>query len=293
MCEIVSGTGEVGLSVNLQLGKPPTIEVSGQTINTIQREQLEDLLHGYDDLESRVRKYRPGPLDGVHLSDKDNLPGNLRGTFAKYGWLPAQLVLAAKSARIVNVTSQPVIVDDQLSYNPSDIDSEQAAEISASILNSVTRESHWDVSSTFTQTVSYEIGGDAYGGKVGGETSLSFTGGYGQSTGKTESVEIQTKGSVKALLKPHEAVLFQLSMALGTVNALVAYEARLQGGVFYHYSKPVNGHYLWYVPLSALYNASDLVKVQDESLNVKVYGHKKVIQSDPPAGWREKLESHS
>ena len=281
---------EVGLSVRLKLGKPPTIEVSGQTINVIKREQLDSLLHGYDDLEGRVRRYRPGPLDGVHLSDQDGLPGNLRGTFSKYGWTPAQLHLQAKSARIVDVTSQPVIVDDQLSYNPSDIDSEQSAEISAKVTNSVTRESHWDVSATVEQTVSYEIGGDAYGGKVGGSTSLSFTGGYGESTGKTESVEISTTGSVKALLKPHGAVLFQLSMALGTINAQVTYEARLQGGVFYHYGKRVDGHYLWYVPLSALYGAADLVKEQNESLSVKVYGHKKIIQSDPPAGWQEKLE---
>ena len=172
-----------------------------------------------------------------------------------YGWKPATLTHRAQDASIVAVTAQPVILADQLAENPSrEVDSTQKAEISRTVTNTVSREAHWDVSSTVEQTVSYEIGGDAVGGKVGGSTSLSFTAGYGESSGTSESVEVGSAAGVEAVLKPGEAVVFELGITSGRIEAQVTYAVQLTGGVFVHYGKKKGGHYFWYLPLARLYD---------------------------------------
>ena len=184
------------------------------------------------------------------------------------------------------VTSQPVILADQLAENSSHQASTQKAEISRTVTNTVSREAHWDVSSTVEQTVSYEIvsyeiGGDAAGGKVGGSTSLSFTAGYGESTGTSESVEVSSAAGVEALLQPGQAVVFELGITSGRIEAQVTYAVRLTGGVFVHYGKKKGGHYFWYVPLAQLYDRSTLDQRQRESLKVDFYAHARTTQRDP------------
>lgn len=221
-----------------------------------------------------------GRPNGVHLSD-DGLSGKLRETFDRSGWQPATLTHQAQDAGIVAVTSQPVILADQLAENPSSKDSIQKAEISRTVTNTVSREAHWDVSSTVEQTVSYEIKGDAVGGKVGGNTSLSFTAGYGRSTGTSESVEVGSAAGVEAVLKPGQAVVFELGITSDHIEAQVTYARRLTGGVFVHYNQKKGGHYLWYVPLARLYDRDTLDQHQRETLKVDFYAHARTTQRDP------------
>lgn len=272
----------MGLDVRLTLGEHPHIAVTGQTIEPLRGDQLGDLLCGRDDLVARVKRHQGhGSPDGVHLSDDDGLPHRLRGTFAKYGWQPATLTHRAQDAGIVAVTAQPVILADQLAENASSTESTQKAEIARTVTNTVSREAHWDVSSTVEQTVSYEIGGDAAGGKVGGSTSLSFTAGYGESTGTSESVEVSSAAGVEAVLAPGAAVVFELGITSGRIEARVTYAVQLTGGVFVHYGQKKGGHYFWYVPLARLYDRSTLERRQRESLKVDFYAHARTTQRDP------------
>ena len=222
----------MSLDVQLTLGTDPHITVSGQTIAPLRPEQLDDVLQGRADLMQRVEHYQGyGRPDGVHLSDDDGLSGKLRGTFSHYGWKPATLTHTAQAAQIVAVTAVPVILADQLAENPStEVASTQKAEISRTVTNTVSREAHWEVSTTVTQTVSYEIGGDAVGGKVGGSTALSFTAAYGASSGSSESVEVGSTAGVEAVLQPGQAVVFELGITTGRIEAQVTYARRLTGG---------------------------------------------------------------
>ena len=273
----------MSLNVRLTLGEKPQITVSGQTIESLRGDQLGDVLAGRDDLIERVERYQGhGHPDGVHLSDDDDLSGKLKGTFSHYGWQPATLTHQAQAARVIAVTAQPVILADQLAENPSsEADSTQKAEISRTVTNTVSREAHWDVSSTVTQTVSYEIGGDAVGGKVGGSTSLSFTAAYGESSGSSESVAVGSAAGVEAVLKPGQAVVFELGITSGRIEAQVTYARRLTGGVFVHYGQKKGGHYFWYVPLAHLYDRNTLDQRQRETLRVDFYAHARTTQRDP------------
>ena len=280
-----------GISVRLNIDDPPTIDVSGQVIRSLNRLELDNLLKGGDNAWDRVHDhFNCKHLDGVHASNDDGLPSKLHGTFTKYGWTPVQHILKAKSAKIVSISAEPVIVADQLASNPSTVaDSEVWAEIATEVVNSFSKEASWDVSSTIEQTVSYEVGGDAVGGKIGGSTSISFSAGYGESKTKENSVAVGSSGGVKAVLEPGEAVLFQLSMTLGEIYAQVEYEGKLQGGLMARFGKRCNGHYLYYVPLHKLYPRKDLVKIMREDLRTRAYNHQRITQSDPPAGWEDKV----
>ena len=273
----------MGLSVRLDLGDKPKIHVEGQVIQTLRRDQLSDLLHGEGDLRKRVQALHGGRgVDGFHLSDDDQMPHNLRGTFAKYRWQPATVTHRAQGARILEVTSDPVIVGDAEAENPSSLDDVEAQySISETVTNSVERVAQWNVSSTVTQEVHYEVGGDAAGGKVGGSTSLSFTAGYGESTGKTESVEVGSQGTGTVTLDSGQRILIKLSASRGQIRAQVDYRQALSGGVFYHYKKKVDGHYLWYAPLTKLYSRKELQQIHTEILKVKVYSHMKIRFEDP------------
>ena len=272
----------MSLDVRLTLGRKPQIAVSGRTIETLRADQLDDLLSGREDLIQRVMQNQGyGRPDGVYLSDADGLTGNLGGTFARYGWQPATLIHQAQNAGIVAVTSEPVILADQLAENPSSEDSTQKAEISRTVTNTVSRKAHWDVSSTVEQTVSYAIGGDAVGGKVGGRTSLSFTAGYGQSSGSNESVEVGSAAGIEAVLKPGQAVVFELGITSSRIEAQVTYVRRLTGGVFVHYGQKKGGHYFWYMPLVQLYDRETLDRLQRETLRVDFYAHARTTQRDP------------
>ena len=273
----------MSLDVRLTLGESPHITVTGQTTAPLRPDQLHDVLQGREDLVQRVERYQGyGRTDGVHLSDDDGLPGKLAGTFSRYGWRPATLTHKAQDAQVVAVTAVPVILADQLAENPStEVDSTQKAEISRTVTNTVSREAHWEVSSTVTQTVSYEIGGEATGGKVGGSTALSFTGAYGESSGTSESVEVGSTAGVEALLAPGQAVVFELGITSGRIEAQVTYRRQLTGGVFVHYGKKKGGHYFWYVPLAQLYDPHTLSQNQRETLRIDFYSHARTTQRDP------------
>ena len=221
------------LSVRLDIGDvkngvEPSISVTGQTIDTLNRAQADELLPGgMGGLAGRVEGlHRCGRVDGVHLSDEDGVPGNLRGTFNQYNWRPATLTHRADGARILSVTGDPVVVADQDCSNPSSVDVASSAmhQISREVTNTVSKEANWDVSSTVMQTVSYEVG-EGTGAKVGGETSLSFTAGYGERAGQSEAVAVGSVAGAKTTLDAGQAVRLELSLTRGQIEAQVNYRA--------------------------------------------------------------------
>ena len=104
---------------------------------------------------------------------------------------------------------------------------------------------------------------------MGGSTSLSFTGAYGQNSGTSESVEVATAAGVEA----GQRVVFELGITSGRIEAQVTYRRQLTGGVFLHYGKRQGGHYFWYVPLAQLY--------ETHPLRIDFYSHARTTQRDP------------
>lgn len=93
--------------------------------------------------------------------------------YKRYDWDEVRTTLSAVSAKILEVTSEPVIISTKTFTNNSSKPATFNASISDQVENTV--ESNWSESSTVTaeQSIHYEIGFLGTGG--GGETSLSYS----------------------------------------------------------------------------------------------------------------------
>ena len=116
---------------------------------------------------------------------------------------------------------------------------------------------------------------------MGGSTSLSFTAGYGESSGTSKSVEVATADGVDAVMKPGQRVVFELGITSGRIEAQVTYRRQLTGGVFVRYGKKKDGHYFWYVPLVKLYDRHTRDQTRRETLRVDFYSHTRTTPRDP------------
>ena len=78
-------------------------------------------------------------------------------------------------------------------------------------------------------------------------------------------------GSGEVPLQPGQEGIIELNARRGELEAQVDYEEKISGGVFYHFGSRVDGHYLWYAHLSALYGHGDLIHTRTEDLKIKVF----------------------
>ena len=196
----------------------------------------------------------------------------LEGTFAKYHWKPARIIRKAAGANIISITSKPTIVGRAPVENATrDIDPFEAHyQIHDKIMNRLKRTAHWTVSTTTWESVNYEIGIDK-SSKEGGESGMSVTGTYGESESHEREVEVGAMASGTVPLHPGQKGVVELSASRGTIKASVNYQQTLSGGVFYHFGKRVDGHYLYYVPLGKLFPTKMLHAIQNETLEIELY----------------------
>ena len=263
----------MSLKVRLELGEHPQIHVTGTIVEKLRREQLSDLLRGESDLMDRIKaKHHGARPDGIHLSDDDGVPHNLAGTMAKYGWNPGRVVIHPGKAHVLEATSNPVAIGSAFVHNDDDdSDLEAEYEIDETVTNTVGHTSDWNISAGFSQSVTYEVGGEAVGGKVGGSTTFSVSTGYGESANHSKDVGSGSHGKGSVNLEPGERSYVVLSATRGAVEAEVVYQHQIDGGVFYHFGKRIDGHYLWYAPFSELYTRAELSRPRHETLSIDVY----------------------
>ena len=263
----------MSLKVRLELGDHPQIHVTGTIVEKLRREQLSDLLRGEGDLMDKVRNLHHGARpDGIHLSDEDGVPHNLAGTMSKYGWNPGRVVVHPGKARVNEATSNPVAIGSALVHNDDDDSNLIAAyQIDETVTNTVGHSSDWNITAGFSQSITYEVGGEAVGGKVGGSTTFSVSTSYGESSSHTKEISSGSHGSGTVELEPGERSFVVLSATRGAVEADVEYVHAIDGGVFYHFGKRIDGHYLWYARFSDLYNPRELHRTRREKLSIDVY----------------------
>ena len=265
----------MSLKVRLEPGDDPKIIVTGEIVEKMRREHLKDLLMGEKDLINRIAKrhhgVRPHSQD-VHLSEDDGVPAHLEGSFAEYGWHQGRIVIHPGKARVNEATSNLVAVGSALCYNDDDDSNITAAySIEESVTQVIEHSSEWKIGASVTQTVSYEVGGEAVGGKAGGSTAFTASSEYGESARNSKAVSTAAHGSGTVDLEPGQRSIVVLSATRGSMDATVNYDHAISGGVFYHFTTRIDGHYLWYAPFSDLYSHKELHRSRREDLSCDVY----------------------
>ena len=293
------------MNVDVRLGDKPTIRVSGKEIRPMREDQLE-MLGGRGRLEELVRRFFGHNPDGVHISD-ETPGGKLRGTFAKYGWNPVKVTAEMVSGRIEDVHTELEGTVTQPVYNiDPDTPSHASHELWRERSNRVAKESHWNVGSTVSQSLSAKVeGGIDLGIKVGGEvsgtTGFEFSAGYGENKTKEQAVTIGSKAGISVDLEPMDATVLTLALNVGKVVARVDKRESISGGVFVHFGKRVtapgarSAHYLHYVPLSRLYKAEQLRQKSWDILKIDNYVNSPVGNRPPEPGeipvWEEAVRA--
>ena len=265
----------MSILVRLEPGDDPKIHVTGSIIETMKRDHLKDLLHGPHDLEERLRKRHHGARpDGIHLSEDDGVPGNLKGTFDEYGWHEGRILITPGHTRIDKTSSNLVAVGSALCYNADDDSNLEATYlIDETVTQTIAHSSEWKVGASVTQTVTYQVGGEAAGGSVGGSTAISVSSEYGESASTSKEVSTASHGSGTVILEPGQRSIVVLSANRGALDAMVDYLHKIDGGVFYHFGKRIDGHFLWYVPFVTLYGEAGVMRQRKVKVSCDVYSN--------------------
>ncbi|MDF2725184.1 MAG: Yolk protein 1 [Paenibacillus sp.] len=176
--------------------------------------------------------------------------------YKRYDWEQVRTTLTASSAKILEVTSEPVIISTKTFTNNSSKSATFNASISDQVENTV--ESNWSQSSTVTaeQSIHYEIGFLGTGG--GGETSLSYSHTWGTGGSKSQTITVGTDTGVSVELDPGETVVAELSASRGKMKVEVKYVAYLTGQTAVNYENTYKGHHFYGMKINSVMNADNI-----------------------------------
>lgn len=275
-----------GIEVAMATDEPPTIQARGSyVVRTPDVATLgQDLWYpGIDADNLQYRAYLKAPcrvldqanpaIDAIQWHKED-----VAGFYAGPGDVPgdkldAYHALAPEPVTVVRRPTRTVITAqsfERVGLNQIDCNAGRTAvtcgtQLARTVTNSVTRSAHWDLSATVTQEVNYRIGSSASFAGAGGSTSLSFTGGYGQSTGTTQTVTVGATESASITVPANTSETLELSVVHGSITAEVDYEQAYTGDVVLECDfdvvsvmagTPAGGNAWRKVPIQSLYDGS-------------------------------------
>ena len=205
--------------------------------------------------------------------------------YKKYGWSQVQTVLVVESAKVLEITSEPTILNTETFTNNSSIDN-PAYTVKISDTIQKTASTNWTTSETISveQQFTYNVGFLGTGG--GGDTSISFSGSFGQGGEESKSVSIGSESSITVDLKPNQSVVAELSASQGVMKVRIRYKAYLTGNAAVNYDPPHRGHHFWNLDIGSVMSAADVPNSIEftEDIEVGYYSNGKVVLKDEKTG---------
>lgn len=205
--------------------------------------------------------------------------------YKKNSWHQVQTVLVVESAEILEITSTPTILDTHTFTNSSSID-DPAYTVKISETIQKTTSTNWTMSETISvdQKFTYNVGFLGTGG--GGETSLSFSGSFGQGGEESKSVSVGSECSLTVDLKSNQSVVAELSASRGVMKVRIRYKAHLTGNTAVNYNPPHRGHHFWNCDIGSVMSAADVPNSLEftEDIEVGYYSNGKIVLKDGNTG---------
>ncbi|MDI1251196.1 MAG: hypothetical protein PSV13_20200 [Lacunisphaera sp.] len=247
-------------------GNESSIKASGSVQHVIT-----DKERGSFGIEDRALKEAVDAYFGEKPNDAYvKSPARSDDLYKKYDWPQVQTVVGVTGARILSVTSKPVIVSTQTFTNHSS----KAATFNCAISQSVqtTTESNWSTTDTVEvgQKIEYGV---SFIAEVKGETSLTYSHSWGQGGSQSESVTVGSDSGVSVELQPGESVKATLTASRGELSARVSYEAHLIGDAAVNYNPTHKGHHFWGLGIQGIMGAKGITnsKTYTEDITVGFY----------------------
>lgn len=191
-----------------------------------------------------------------------------------------QTVIMVKSATIVAIETEPVIIAANIFTNNSKKQATYDCSISQQVTN--TTESNWSHTESveMTQKINYQVGTPGTG--AGGESSFSYNHAWGEGGSEAQSVTVGSTAGVTVTLDPGESVEAQLTASRGVMTVRIEYEAHLTGDAAAKYENKYKGDKHHGLPIHDVMQAYKLPNslTFTEEIEVGFYANSQILLID-------------
>lgn len=269
----------MGIDVNIIAGPDKTsskVNVSGSIQHVITDEEVETFKIGDTNLKNAIKAYF-GKLPNDAYLHSETPWGDL---YKKYGWEQVQLVFAAESAEILEITSEPQILKTQTFKNNSSKKATFNVAISDTVSN--TTSSSWSTNNQLTIGQDFKYGMSFLGTGAEGTSSFSYSQSWGRESSNSLNVTVGSTSGVNIDLEPGESVTAKLSASRGVMKVKIVYNAYLIGCTAVNYNPTYKGHHFWCFPISRVMAAGNILNSNKsiEEIEIGYYSNSSIEIED-------------
>lgn len=170
------------------------------------------------------------------LNDREGWPWGDQ-SYARYGLTPVRMVQRCVGSRVLRDETQPYAAVVDTWINHSDHPAQFGGSMKAELTD--TLEDNWsaEASAGIETTVSVEVGGDVYGGKVGVSQSTSLSTTLGKGGSKSKSNTVGSEASVSQEIPPHTGAESRVNASKGTLVIQCDYACWLEGHIWLDFGR--------------------------------------------------------
>ena len=265
------------MGINISVIAGQTVETSSVTATGSEQHVITDTEVTSFGIIDQTLKDAVGKYFGQNPNDAFLHSATPWGDLYKtYDWPQVQTMLTIDSATVTGITSEPVIVATQDFSNNSKVKGTFNVSISEQVAN--TSSSTWSKTDSITigQKFTYKLEFLGTGG--GGETSLSYTHTWGESTTESLTVTVGTQSGVSVPLDPGQSVKAQLTASRGVMKVRIVYKAYLLGSTAVNYNPTFKDHHFFCLDIGQVMAAGNIVNLQTftEDIEIGFYSNSKI-----------------
>ena len=273
----------VGIDITIQAGQDESsssVSASGTVQHIITDQEVATFGVGDKQLKDAVKAYFGQSPNDAFLHS----PTPWGDQYATYGWPQVSMVLVVQSAKILGITSEPIIVKTQDFTNNSSVKGTFNVAISDTVEDTVS--SNWSTGGTLSvgQEISYGI--EALGVGVKGKTSISYSQSWGIGGEHSLSVTVGSSSGVSLDLDPGQAVVAELSASRGVMKVQIEYSAYLMGSTAINYNPTFNNHHFWGLDIGSVMAGGGISNAVagTEEIEIGYYSNSKIELKDRATG---------
>lgn len=223
---------------NIGTVEQPRFAVSGEERKPLTTEDYSEIGLDYNHLLDHFeRGWGIGRPKALYFSNQ-GLPWGDQ-SFGKYGLAEPQIIRRATGVYVLRDETQPFVATGLASVNRSDRQASVGLDTSLTLTSSTETSWNADVRAGAGGSVSVEVGGDAYGAKVGYTASWNVEAGYGQGGREEKSEAVGSTFSASVELPPHTGAQIKSVGSRGILILEVPFEVRVDGYCWIDYGRRV------------------------------------------------------
>lgn len=248
----------------------PRVELSGENVGLLDEKTMNSFGFNRDSLKEFYRKAWGKKPGDIFFNEAEVKARWNDQSYAKYGLKDCQVFMRPQKALILANETKPVALqrtgfDNSKSKFPGTF----KVEVNKSVTNKISRSWDVQVSVGISNTISWEIGGEAVGGKIGGETTVSVESSYGESNGWEKEESLGYLSGAEVTLEPFSKGEAIVSVTDGYLLIKVWYHIFIDGHIWLNFPQKHEGHYFHFRPLGDC--VGNRSKYSTEMTNIDVY----------------------